>query len=95
MELVSVEELKRELALLMKRRGLKKRSDLAFDAEDIECLIDETMLTDAVEVVRCQDCKEYIPWLRGSICSRLGSYYGNTKPDDYCSKGVKKKEDMR
>lgn len=46
---------------------------------------------DAVEVVRCKDCAEYRPWLFGDrICGLLGSYYGNTKPDDYCSKGRKR-----
>ena len=44
---------------------------------------------DEVEVVRCKNCENYIPWLDGMICSRLGSYYGDTKPDDFCSKGVR------
>jgi hypothetical protein len=39
-------------------------------------------------VVFCRDCEEYKEWLNGeSVCMRLGSYYGNTKPDDYCSHG--------
>lgn len=45
---------------------------------------------DVVEVVRCKDCEEYIPWLDGKICGRIGSYYGNTKPNDFCSRGVKR-----
>ena len=89
MELVSVAELEKELAALMQRRGVTER-EVAFDALDIEYLIKETMLADAVEVVRCKDCKEYIPWLRGNICRRLGSYYGSNKPDDYCSFGVRR-----
>ena len=44
---------------------------------------------DAVEVVRCKNCENYIPWLDGMICSRIGSYYGDTDPNDFCSKGVR------
>lgn len=55
-------------------------------------LVNKQPPVDAVEVVRCKDCEEYIPWLRGYICGRIGSYYGNTKPDDYCSRGVRKHE---
>jgi len=47
-------------------------------------------LVEYVEVVRCKDCAEYHPWLRGNICMRLGSYYGDTKPDDFCSYGRRK-----
>jgi ribosomal protein L32 len=43
-----------------------------------------------VEVVHCKDCGEYHQWLRGKICMRLGSYYGYTKPDDFCSCGRRK-----
>lgn len=46
---------------------------------------------DAVEVVRCRDCEEYVPWLEGDyICGRIGSYFGNTNPNDFCSRGVRK-----
>lgn len=54
-------------------------------------MVREMPAVDAVEVVRCKDCAEYIPWLYGDrICGRIGSYFGNTKPDDYCSRGRKK-----
>lgn len=44
-----------------------------------------------VEVVQCKDCVEYIPWLKGErVCGRIGSYFGNTKPNDFCSRGVRK-----
>ena len=42
-------------------------------------------------IVFCRDCEEYKEWLNGEcVCMRLGSYYGNTKPDDFCSRGVLK-----
>ena len=47
-------------------------------------------LAEYVEVVRCKDCKEYIPWNDGRICARIGSYFGNTKPNDFCSRGERK-----
>lgn len=92
MALVKVEELEKELAKLIKRRGVTGWMETAFDAQDIECLIKETPFVDAVEIVRCKDCKEYMPWLKGNICGRLGSYYGYTKPDDFCSKGIRKND---
>ena len=47
---------------------------------------------DVIEVVRCKDCKEYRKWYDNGdcICMRLGSYYGDTKPTDYCSYGERK-----
>lgn len=42
-------------------------------------------------VVFCRDCEEYIEWQDGTrICGRLGSYYGDTSPDDFCSRGKAK-----
>ena len=49
---------------------------------------------DAVDVVRCKDCKHY----RNGICEKIGyimdGYYHGTfdvkRPDDFCSYGVKK-----
>ena len=46
----------------------------------------------AADLVRCKECKEYGEWLDGKICMRLGSYYGNTKPDDFCSYGERKEK---
>ena len=53
-------------------------------------IIDNAPAVDVVEVVRCKDCVEYIPWLDGKICARIGSYFGNTKPNDFCSFGERK-----
>ena len=45
---------------------------------------------DAEPVVRCKDCAFYIPWGdERKICGRVGAYYGNTKPDDFCSRSVR------
>lgn len=43
-----------------------------------------------VYVVRCKDCAEYRLWDGEKICMRLGSWYGDTKPDDFCSRGRRK-----
>lgn len=42
------------------------------------------------EVVRCRDCTEYKEWGSGKICMRLGSYYGDREPDDFCSLGIRR-----
>lgn len=54
--------------------------------------IEKVPAVDAVEVVRCRDCVEYIPWGDDGdrICGRIGSYFGNTKPNDFCSRGMRK-----
>lgn len=45
---------------------------------------------EAEPVVRCKDCAFYIPWGdERKICGRVGAYYGNTKPDDFCSRSVR------
>lgn len=59
----------------------------------IQMLINATESADVVEVVRCKDCKNYMEWLDGKICARLGSYYGDTEPTDYCSYGERKDND--
>ena len=55
-------------------------------------LIELAPAVDAEPVVRCKDCAEYIPWGDDRICGRIGSYFGNTKPNDYCSRGRKNDE---
>lgn len=42
------------------------------------------------ELIRCKDCKEYAEWGDSMICMRLGSYYGDTKPNDFCSRAERK-----
>jgi len=37
------------------------------------------------ELIQCKDCKYYEQWTNHKICMLLGSYYGDTKPNDYCS----------
>ena len=37
------------------------------------------------ELIRCKDCKHYEQWTNHKICMLLGSYYGNTQTNDYCS----------
>ena len=41
-------------------------------------------------IVFCRDCVEYREWGNDLICMRYGSYYGNMKPNDYCSYGTLK-----
>lgn len=43
------------------------------------------------EVVRCKNCSEYREWSGRKICMRLGSYYGEREPNDFCSLGIEKK----
>ena len=38
------------------------------------------------ELIRCKDWKHYEQWTNHKICMLLGSYYGDTEPNDYCSR---------
>lgn len=53
----------------------------------IEKAIDEAPTIDAVEVVRCKDCKHFDGSYSYPICCR---WEETIKPDDYCSYGEKK-----
>lgn len=59
------------------------------DIDDAIERIKKAPAIDAEPVIRCRDCKEYIPWGDGRICGLVGSYFGNTKPNDFCSRGAK------
>lgn len=51
-----------------------------------------TEIIRGTRVIYCKDCEEYKEWSNGVyICMRLGSYYGDMKPSDYCSHGVRRK----
>ena len=54
--------------------------------------ISKTPTVDAEQVIRCKECKEYAEWGDNMICMRLGSYYGNTKQNDFCSRAERKEE---
>ena len=41
-------------------------------------------------IVYCCECAELQEWDGRMICMRLGSYYGEVRPNDYCSYGVPK-----
>lgn len=71
--------------------------DMGDDAATFGCMVwgvlDRLPAVDAVEVVRCRDCKHY----RGGVCKEItyimDGYYNGTfemkSPDDFCSSGEK------
>lgn len=42
---------------------------------------------DAVEVVRCKDCRHCLTRDGKRVCALIGSYFGEQNPDEYCSRG--------
>lgn len=62
--------------------------------DDAIGLIDDAPTVDAVEVVRCKDCKhlEIDPGLRYDkrMCLMRGGEYGYCKDDDFCSYGERR-----
>ena len=69
--------------------------------DDAICLIDDAPTVDAVEVVRCRDCKWYMPgdlFTDIMFCHRLKKDNGkpakyNYCEDDFCSYGERKDGD--
>ena len=43
-------------------------------------------------IVRCRDCVHYQDWGISKICMRLGSYYGDNRPDWFCADGERKEK---
>ena len=66
------------------------------DLTDLRDILDEATTVDAVEVVRCKDCKHY-EWHERKIfenCVR-NSRLIPVKPDDFCSYGERRTDDVR
>lgn len=59
------------------------------DIDDAIERIKKAQTVDAVEVIRCKDCKKYMPEPMGDVmmCYRCGDWPG---PDDYCGRAVRK-----
>ena len=57
-------------------------------------LIEKHPIVDAVDVVRCKDCKNWGGIIFGNVCSRwsapLAGMKNCTKPDDFCSYGERR-----
>ena len=45
---------------------------------------------DAVEVVRCKDCRYWVENRGDSFCASHDGLFAHTKPDDFCSYGERK-----
>lgn len=61
--------------------------------DDAMCLIDDATTVDAVEVVRCRDCKHLMFSDFYGECKR--GNLGIVKPEDFCSYGERKDGDKR
>lgn len=63
---------------------------IGFDA--IKGVIDDAPTIDAVEVVRCKDCKHYSVKGKTTQFGFCGYRHAGTDETDYCSKAVRRKE---
>lgn len=59
--------------------------------------LDRQPTIDAVEVVRCKDCKHYRDWGDGNITCRLWTdqWDAATAPDAFCSFGERKEAENK
>ena len=81
MRLIDADEFVAELIFLYEDRGWHER-EIHFSLADMRCNVDIISTVDAVEVVRCKDCKCYDNKTM-ECCGRSGVFYA----DDYCSRG--------
>lgn len=94
----SRKEMVKEMADLIDRAalGIGKANPLVFDKVEyahgwnraVE-IIQNASAVDAVQVVRCKDCKYYNQFLILRECTKDYSLC-NVSPDDYCSRGERK-----
>lgn len=63
------------------------RGELEFDGDEYN-LIDKCPTIDAVEVVRCQNCKHSAEWERGLWCTWHDDMYATE--DYFCADGERK-----
>lgn len=77
---------------------LRSPIETCFSELDVVRMLDKQPTIDAVPVVRCKDCVAVSVYNDKLICSRIsdvidGYYHGTVevvKPDDYCSKGIRR-----
>ena len=78
-----------------KKYGFKVGDIIKFSPSQVNEIVKDIPIVDAVPVIKCKDCGYYMEWHDGQyICARLGNWYGNTKPDDFCSK-AEEREDVK
>ena len=81
---------------LLRNDKMKNRSDVFRSYAKV--VIDGTPTIDAVEVVRCKDCKHYAQFLQDNKecrCTIFSGCYDRpypTEPDDFCSYGERRSD---
>ena len=61
---------------------------LGWDCETVALFCDNIPDADAVEVVRCKDCK----WYSSGLCNLYIGFTPSMKPKDFCSCGKRRKK---
>ena len=82
--LINATALGEKLEALMQKYAAMGKPNVAQDYNFVMTVIECAPTVDAVEVVRCKDCKS---WKNGD-CYRQEL----TRPDDFCSYGERRKE---
>lgn len=65
------------------------------DRSNLLYYLDNAPTIDAVEVVRCKDCKDifFDDWYKCFSCANLYGLNEEVKPDDFCSHGERKESE--
>ncbi len=90
----------RKKVRLIDANALLREVDRYFfwSADEVKHFIATATTVDAVEVVRCKDCKHYVQFLQDSKDCRCTIFSGcydrpyPTDPDDFCSYGERRAE---
>lgn len=81
----TIEELAKEIAK-------KAMDEYEYNGKTLRQWADMLSKGDAVEVVRCKDCKHYNPCGVCDFISYGGQFGWTTKDDDFCSYGERKEQ---
>lgn len=94
MRLIDADELLKRIPITHADEFQNCRNCSLLDDWEVEILVEDSPVIDAVPVVRCKDCIEYqsdITWTSKQTgwcyCTILDQFL---KPEDYCSYGVKR-----
>lgn len=89
--LIDANALDKKLETLKIRFKAQGRDTVAEDYNFVQTVLLTAPVVDAVEVVRCKDCKHCLSDAHGLWCFR--DYEYNLQPDDFCSHGERRDKD--
>lgn len=93
MRLIDADALGEKLEALMKKYAAMGKTNVAQDYNFVLTVIDGAPTVDAVEVVRCKDCKWYAHDGDYAFCDNYSSLMDHVGDETFCSYGERREDD--